>query len=134
MIRRAVPSAAGSTPLVRQSTSLVLPSLVLPVFTCLGLSPPLLSSPSSLFTKPYECPVLPLLIYSVALFPKSRVQYLDVSIAFVALPLYANMSRSGDKAPVGFGTHITAGGIAGGMEAVSISSSARMMVLMVLSS
>jgi hypothetical protein len=29
------------------------------------------------------------------------------------------MSRRGDKKPVGFATHITAGGIAGGMEAVS---------------
>jgi hypothetical protein len=30
------------------------------------------------------------------------------------------MSRGGDKKPVGFATHITAGGIAGGMEAVSL--------------
>lgn len=29
------------------------------------------------------------------------------------------MSRTGDKKPVGFATHITAGGIAGAMEAVS---------------
>jgi solute carrier family 25 citrate transporter 1 len=32
------------------------------------------------------------------------------------------MSRNGDKKPVGFATHIIAGGIAGGCEAVSISS------------
>lgn len=30
------------------------------------------------------------------------------------------MSRNGDKKPVGFATHITAGGIAGAMEAVSV--------------
>jgi hypothetical protein len=30
------------------------------------------------------------------------------------------MSRNGDKKPVGFATHITAGGLAGAMEAVSL--------------
>jgi len=41
------------------------------------------------------------------------------------------MSKNGDKKPVGFATHITAGGIAGAMEAVSVHIQCRALHIMI---